>query len=1080
MLFELDRLYGILKDQYVYQAAIEDYKRGIFTTVSAQRLDDGCIQVEGRFRIRFSYAKEDGRVTVRFKPGFMDSHAYCSCGWFMQSHICEHVGALLLMLNEIDLDSLPCVIHASPDDGYRHRAEIIEELTQRSHDRQNKQDTGAMIAEVKAELSTLAPASAGDKGDVRLYMYMDVDRQNRPAIGFKVGRDKLYVVRDLTRFLADVDHERHVSYGKALEFVHAADSFDRQSGQVMAAMRFLTAAAADAEQGTNGIWKMTAITPANIDRLYDTMAELDERHSSVICTTSDVPETVIATSRPDGDVEVTMTAAGQTVGTQGVYYVDADSRTICRSTSVVSPAAIRLVERLSRQTIMLVDAADLPAFARYIYQPTAGQLDWQGFDFSSLSPGEDKLILYGDIDGQGRLSFELECQYDDGRRAGGLADGNRQRSVLCEQIAATLIENGATAQPDGRTAVMAIDDERTARFLTDVLPVINEQIDVYVSDAVQNMGRNVSYGLKVGIGFEGSLLDFDVSSIDIPADELADVIRSYRRRSRFHRLNSGRLLSLQSDELAELDQMMDDYDIPLSALRKGRAKLPAYRALAIDGAAQGAGHIAISRSRSFSQLVAAIRDASSDPLVLPAGLDATLRDYQRFGVQWMHHLFSMNLNGILADDMGLGKTLEALALLQGMGRRPNLVVCPSSLILNWRDEVERFCPGMKALCVMGTADARGYLISQATEYDLLITSYDYMRRDGERYGGIGFFTVILDEAQYIKNQRTKNAASVKGLKAVHRLAMTGTPIENNLAELWSIFDFLMPGYLFSYARFRQRFERDIVSGQNPKAQQKLKSLVEPFILRRTKQQVLKELPDKQETTLQLEFSEQERRLYLANLALANKTMREQMALPHMDRIAILAQLTRLRQLCVEPRLLYSDIDMVGSKLAGCMELLSSLKQAGSRTLLFSSFTSALDLIARQCELMKISYLMLTGDTPKQRRHDMVEDFQQGGADVFLISLKAGGTGLNLTRAEAVIHYDPWWNLSAQNQATDRAYRIGQHNAVMVYKLVMKESIEEKIMALQSRKKELADLFVEGNQGSLMTMDAEEIVKLFEL
>ena len=362
--------------------------------------------------------------------------------------------------------------------------------------------------------------------------------------------------------------------------------------------------------------------------------------------------------------------------------------------------------------------------------------------------------------------------------------------------------------------------------------------------------------------------------------------------------------------------------------------------------------------------------------------------------------------------------------------------------------------------------------------DVYITSYDYLRNDIEEYKDIMFDTVILDEAQNIKNQKTKNAECVKQLQAAHRFALSGTPIENALSELWSIFDFLMPGYLFSYAHFRKHYEIPIVSKQDEKANKTLKRLVSPFILRRTKKDVLTELPDKVDHQYLIDFSEEEKKLYFANAMQVNKELKQKLDQNSIGKIEILAMLTRLRQICCDPRLVFEGITTPSSKLQACIDLVNTLHENNKKILIFSSFTSLMDLLAQELDKQKLPYYMLTGSTNKEKRREMVEAFQKDDTPIFLISLKAGGTGLNLTAAEAVIHIDPWWNVSAQNQATDRAHRIGQNANVQVYRMIMKDSIEEKIEKLQQQKKDLADNFVEGNDGSLSTMSKADILDLF--
>ncbi|MCF0115822.1 MAG: DEAD/DEAH box helicase, partial [Erysipelotrichaceae bacterium] len=457
-----------------------------------------------------------------------------------------------------------------------------------------------------------------------------------------------------------------------------------------------------------------------------------------------------------------------------------------------------------------------------------------------------------------------------------------------------------------------------------------------------------------------------------------------------------------------------------------------------------------------------------------------LRDYQKDGYQWLSTMRDYGFNGILADDMGLGKTLQVISLLDTMkSDKPSLVVCPASLVYNWEEEVHKFTNDLKISCVVGNEGNRTAII-EGMDRGLYVTSYDYIRRDYEKYEGITFNYVILDEGQAIKNARTKNASAVKSLTADHRLVLTGTPIENSLAELWSMFDFLMPGYLFNYNYFAKYYERSIVRDEDEEKSEQLRKLVSPFILRRNKKEVLTELPDKIESVHAIAFSSEENDLYYANLASANEQLQEVLKMEQVDDIKILALLTRLRQLCIDPRMIYENIQQPSEKIKATLDLIEMLKENQQKVLLFSSFTSALDLI--EDELMKrdISYYKFTGSVSKEDRRAYVHDFQEEKVDVMLVSLKAGNTGLNLTAASAVIILDPWWNVSAENQAIDRAYRIGQEKNVQVYKMIMKDSIEEKIQKLQSMKKKLADQFVEGNEGSISSMSKDEIMSLFKM
>jgi len=518
-------------------------------------------------------------------------------------------------------------------------------------------------------------------------------------------------------------------------------------------------------------------------------------------------------------------------------------------------------------------------------------------------------------------------------------------------------------------------------------------------------------------------------------------------------------------------------------MKDGHLDLDLFRAFSINAHAESENSlIEFNRSNLFKDIITRFENIKMTNYEISPRYDAMLRDYQKYGYQWLRTLSDYGFGGILADDMGLGKTLQVISLLDQSKTDDtvSIVVAPASLILNWEDEVKKFSTDLRAVSVYGTAAERKRIARGYADYDLLITSYDYIRRDVALYQDIKFNYVVLDEAQYIKNQSTKNAQSVKELDGKYKLALTGTPIENSLAELWSIFDFLMPGYLLTYAYFVREYERPIVKDKDEQKQVELKKLISPFILRRLKQDVLKELPDKIETTLTIEFGEDEKKLYWANLSQVNMELQDKLQLEQVNAIAILAMLTRLRQICCEPRILYENIEHPSSKIKACMDLIRMLRENGKKILLFSSFTSVLELLHTELDKEEITHYTLTGSTDKVKRRELVANFQEDDTAVFLISLKAGGTGLNLTAAEAVIHFDPWWNMSAQNQATDRAHRIGQENTVQVFKLIMKDSIEEKIQLLQEAKRDLADAFVEGNDGKITSMSREDIMELFKL
>ncbi|MEG2053988.1 MAG: DEAD/DEAH box helicase, partial [Oscillospiraceae bacterium] len=516
----------------------------------------------------------------------------------------------------------------------------------------------------------------------------------------------------------------------------------------------------------------------------------------------------------------------------------------------------------------------------------------------------------------------------------------------------------------------------------------------------------------------------------------------------------------------------------------GEIQTPKYRALYLDALLKQSERMQYDRDSDFKKIVRDVRNVSDADYEVPQSLQPVLRNYQKTGYRWLRTIAAYGFGGILADDMGLGKTLQVLALLLAQKNEQSektisIVICPSSLILNWQSEADKFAGELHVECVTGTAPVREYIIKTSMETDLIITSYELLKRDIELYSEMNFKYVIADEAQYMKNQNTQNAKAVKTLNAEVRLALTGTPVENSLAEVWSVFDFLMPGYLYHYAKFRKNYEVPIVKEGDEVATKNLRKMVSPFILRRMKTDVLKELPAKIETVLYAQLEDEQKKVYIANAAAAKKELQMNMGNNGSDKMQILAMLTRLRQICCDPSLVYENYEGGSAKLEACMELVQNCIESSHRILLFSQFTSMLSIIAKRLDDEKIPYYTITGQTPVSQRLALVNDFNDGDIPIFLISLKAGGTGLNLTGADVVIHYDPWWNSSAQNQASDRAHRIGQTKTVQVYKLIVKDTLEEHILEMQKNKADLADMIVQGGDGGFAKMSKDEILALFE-
>ncbi len=462
----------------------------------------------------------------------------------------------------------------------------------------------------------------------------------------------------------------------------------------------------------------------------------------------------------------------------------------------------------------------------------------------------------------------------------------------------------------------------------------------------------------------------------------------------------------------------------------------------------------------------------------PKQLQATLRDYQLLGLKWMQNLRELGLNGILADDMGLGKTLQSLAhiLIEIESGRtasadaPALVIAPTSVVTNWEREARKFAPNLTCLILQGSARHRYY--PSIPHSDIVLTSYALLHRDIAQLQKYNFHLVFLDEAQYIKNPAAKSTQAAYEIRANHRLCLSGTPVENNLGEFWSLMRFLMPGLLGSKEKFNEHYRTPIENQGNEERRDSLKKRVESLILRRTKDEVAKELPPKTELIHRIELNTKQKDLYETIRATMDKKVRQAIAVRGLEgsQMFFLSALLKLRQICCHPGLLEdANLAEESAKLEFTLELIETLLLEGRKILLFSQFTSMLDLISEELQRRNHKHLMLTGST--KDRGALVDQFQGGEAPIFLISLKAGGTGLTLTEADTVIHYDPWWNPAVERQATDRAYRIGQKKPVFVHKLICENTVEEKIHTLQQKKGDLADALLSDSSTLKLTSDS---------
>ncbi|HEY5583482.1 MAG TPA: DEAD/DEAH box helicase [Ruminiclostridium sp.] len=631
------------------------------------------------------------------------------------------------------------------------------------------------------------------------------------------------------------------------------------------------------------------------------------------------------------------------------------------------------------------------------------------------------------------------------------------------------------------------EEEKIFDFVNYVIPKLQVYAQVLYSESFKAMSfrKTPSFTGFLRLNSINDFLEFSFNIEGVQRDELAAIFDSIRQKKKYFRLKDGAFLPLESDGLRNMAEIIEQLDLDYSDIENELVQLPKYRALYIDNMLKESGMKFFERNNALKDLIHDIQDPAETEYKIPETITGTLRDYQKLGFKWLKTLSIYGLGGILADDMGLGKTLQIITLLQYekqiVGSCASIVVVPTSLIYNWCAEVEKFAPDMTITAVVGNKLERQDLIKLALSSDILVTSYALIRRDIDEYKTFSFRYCILDEAQHIKNPSSQAAKAVKQLVSNHRFALTGTPMENNLSELWSVFDFVLPGYLQSHTKFVEKYESPISKGDNS-VLPSLSKQIKPFILRRLKLDVLKELPEKIEHVIEAELTEEQKKLYVAYLEQAKGDLFKEINEKGFQKsqMKILAVLTRLRQLCCHPSLFVENYEGDSGKLLLLKEIVEESLLAGHRILLFSQFTSMLAIIKTWLTEAEVDYLYLDGSTPAEERMKLVKRFNNGEGKIFLLSLKSGGTGLNLTGADTVIHYDPWWNPAVEDQATDRAYRIGQTKTVHVMKLVTHGTIEEKILVLKDRKRQLVDSVIQSGETLITKMSHQDLKDLFEL
>ena len=961
--------------------------------------------------------------------------------------------------------------------------------------------------------------------NIKLEFTLEIYNSETLAITFKIGENRMYVLNSISNLYDAYKNETEIYYGKQLRFIPKRENFSEDSRWLFDyiieyAEMFQYYDTFDRYNMSTVIGKEMYIKGSKIDEFFNM---LPNKNVLFHCYEYSGKQGIELCNVTDEELKITYNIKKEKVKNFNIHYWDVEYEKVTEEyvlrTNITNYLVlysdkniyilynkkiykkdkdenlVRLFEILKNDDYVLIPEDRLNDFTRFVIPKIGIKTDDLPQEIAKeveiVSELASKILL--DVDDNGNVMLELKFCYNDyefnileNNYETYIKEHNIVRNVPAEtEVIKRIFMDGFELLTSRKQFIMKNSDDIYEFLLNKIEGYMND-FEVLATDKFKNKQIRQPKISNVGIRIDNGLLELDISKINIDISEIKDVLKNYSIKKKYYKLKSGDYLNLTNNEdLNLLEEMSETLDIDYNKVTKGVINLPINRSLYLDKLMDSKKQISVSKNEEFTELIDNIENSEiSNDIKIDNEFEERLRDYQKVGYRWLKTLDKYKFGGILADDMGLGKTLQIIALLSSQlkNKSTSIVVCPSTLVLNWKSEVEKWCNSIKVLIVNGTAEERNKKLNNYQNYDLVITSYDLLKRDVENYEDKNFKYIIADEAQYIKNSLTQNAISLKSLKGEVKFALTGTPIENSIAELWSIFDFIMPGYLYNYNKFKKKFEEPILKYENKEVLNRLKKLISPFVLRRVKKDVLTELPEKNITVMRNEMEKEQEKIYLSYFAQTKKEVAEELSDNSFEKskFKILMLLTRLRQICCHPSLFIKNYDGGSGKLKQCLDLMVDAIESGHKILLFSSYTSMFEIIEKELNKLDIKYFKLVGNTPVNKRIEMVDEFNNSDTvKVFLISLKAGGTGLNLTSADVVIHYDPWWNVSSENQATDRAYRIGQKNSVQVYKLITNNSIEEKINKMQERKEKLSNDVLSTEETFINKMSKEDILDLFK-
>ena len=1087
---------SLATNQTVYDKGLE-----IFNTnqVRDLKLNESNRSVE--FNI---YEDQKYKTYFSFMKNGLAQKYSCDCPAFQkQSGACRHVIASMLYLNTINQDSFN-VMNSNQLVGTDTPSGKLQVL------QKNRQVLNNLFEEAKRniQLHTTSISKEALQFEFVLNMY-EMQSFFEYELYLKVGEEHLYVVKDIVDVIYNLLEGNNYTFGKLLTYspeTHTILPEDRkllayiyEIGKVQ--QETLNMAYGQYTANTSGAISIPAkhvpelleriskvdggfVRMAPPPKLLSSINQLespevlhdDEKIPVTFEITAAEDHYLLDISQKDKDKQVRLHPDANMVSVESVFYLMNHSDYHKVSTMMMT------MHEMAKQPLQLTEA-DLSQFYSLILPSLKDLFEYKidekieekikqipvkpeiYIDYSNQKLTVRPVFKYGET-----AIYPLEFKNNELDTEAADSIDMFIRDVYKEQDTLNILSHYFGRNKIINAHYVLESMEEISLFIYDSLPELTEWLSVFLTKEAEKIiyDNNMTPSLSIEMNKASNLLDIRFNVTDVSKDELPNLIRTLQKsEERFFQLSSGKIIDLQDDQFQNFSEMVQKMELRSDEIAS-ETSVSLFKGLSLVEDEN------VQLGEKFADFVKDLKEPENLDFTLPSSLQASLRPYQETGVNWLRMLDYYGLSGVLADDMGLGKTIQAitfvLSKIENVGGK-YLIISPSSVVYNWEREFEKFAPSVNTVVISGTIEERGQQLTQALaddDIDVLITSYPLIQRDIEYYGDYKFQTIILDESQNVKNDTTKTTKAVRKLQANTTFALSGTPIENNLNELWSLFSIILPGLFQSKKTFNDMSEARIA--------EKIKA----FVLRRMKEDVLEDLPPKTETIEFIELSEEQKRLYQTQLSLIRsdvESLIEEDAFEQ-NRMRVLAGMTRLRQICCDPRLIDEDFDGRSAKLERLMEYLDEAKKNNKRVVLFSQFTSMLALIRDILDKQDIDYHYLDGSTPKKDRFELTTRFNEGDKDLFLISLRAGGTGLNLTGGDTVILYDSWWNPAIEDQAADRVHRFGQKKPVQVIRLIMQGTIEEGINELQEQKRELIDAVIRTNDDQNITsLTKDDILNL---